>query len=1389
MRASRLAVLSTLLPALLAAQDLSGHWTDQRGSAYEILEQGNRLTITTSRRVFEGERTGGGIAVFRLYRSLEDVPAPLRERYGERLIGDRAGFRGGLAGEDTLRLTLSASDAIGEIPSVPLTLTRRTFVLTVERVDGPTLSSPAGTAAEPMRLDAVRPFRVEVAYTRLPRAPPAEIAIRWDGGQRTVELRAGPGSGTFVTPWLRLTTREPARPPFGLGLPEANSPRSKGYAAELLANRWEVTQGRESGPGETGVALVSGDGADVRLVLSSSQGQTRYRAFETLVTRDPAGAQHTATFRFDEVGSFAAAEDEDRDAWPDGEPVRIAEGTQSITVDADGVLLAVPVDSSALARRIRVALMARGPGRFAGTWSWETPDGRLGDGGKQTWSRGAAIGGARVYEDQGRALYPFRASSPGPATRTLFVWGENLPVSYGDAREIHSADSLIAYEVAALPGERDGQFEDGWTRAGVTDRTGLSALVLTARLSRGVLPGVKRLTINGTPAVWILSFADARGKLGFAHESRENEFEPAAALLTSGIAYAVIDDAGEIPYRSLDFILRKNGTPVAEPLVLRRVGTPADAEYRSPPLRLFRSDRPGHEPPPEAGAVSVDVRPGDVLEITPVDPAAYLSVPLAATARVIDDPGELGGLWVEALARVAACHGDRVEDVRRLSGQEAETYSRFILTRLGSATVRVNKGDQAAAILIRDELAAMLEREILPVYRRLAAAPDDSLRSFVRQTRRTGGSLLEVMQIRDTTPAGVRAALDGFIGVIEGAVGRARAAGDCNLVELMVLAGQRVDPITARIVPRLVKKRSDEGREYWEPDLPARGYVKELHTTGAAIRALDEYASIDNAYKGMALALATGGVAFAASSLGYAGTATYLMVGGDLADMLYFGSQGVLEHLESQGLVRYARGVSPAAGEEFLAEAELGASEWYWAALGVIAPGLGGASGLKQLKALRSTEAVARGSAVARRMARLDEAALSGLSDVERADLAALFTELHAKRLRGAAGALTDAERVDLAKFDGYFDTPAGRLRQGLPDDVRGHVPISVDDALPGRTVRVHYDAAPNGVVTNVRIVAGSGATETDIALHAATVRNLQKYEGLTGRARSLADRLGNTIGLRNPPTNSTAYVALEEVKKLPGVIDDRLRQLRSADLDPAGADDLRVDIEHLERQLRHHEKSLTAWDLSPGRGYIAAESPPRALLEEFQKAEAAVTGTLTRAVRQTGDGTTVAVTPAELRSPQPGSRYSVNGYLYATDDQGRVIRAEGELQLTTAARNATQQSEVGRAGVERPSGYVYGESDDGGHLIGSRFNGAGEALNMVPQNSALNQNGKWKALENQWAQALKDGTRVKVRIEPRFSGGSNRPDYFDIVVEVPSSTGGWMPWGTHTIRNTQTGS
>jgi hypothetical protein len=122
----------------------------------------------------------------------------------------------------------------------------------------------------------------------------------------------------------------------------------------------------------------------------------------------------------------------------------------------------------------------------------------------------------------------------------------------------------------------------------------------------------------------------------------------------------------------------------------------------------------------------------------------------------------------------------------------------------------------------------------------------------------------------------------------------------------------------------------------------------------------------------------------------------------------------------------------------------------------------------------------------------------------------------------------------------------------------------------------------------------------------------------------------------------------------------------------------------------------------------------------------------------------------------EPNSTYERNGYEYKTDDQGRPTLVSGDLKLEPGDRTHLQ-TEIGHMGLE---------DDEGGHLIGTRFDGPTDAFNLVPQNSNLNR-GEWKSMENSWADALAEGKDVKVMVEPIYTNDSIRPDSFDVISQI----------------------
>ena len=125
-----------------------------------------------------------------------------------------------------------------------------------------------------------------------------------------------------------------------------------------------------------------------------------------------------------------------------------------------------------------------------------------------------------------------------------------------------------------------------------------------------------------------------------------------------------------------------------------------------------------------------------------------------------------------------------------------------------------------------------------------------------------------------------------------------------------------------------------------------------------------------------------------------------------------------------------------------------------------------------------------------------------------------------------------------------------------------------------------------------------------------------------------------------------------------------------------------------------------------------------------------------------------------------PNKEFSVRGYDYKTDDKGRVVSAEGKLQMKdhSGRGDIDDRSEVDR-------GHML-NSDDRGHLIADRFNGSGGIENVLPMDHDLN-HGDYAKLENTLAEAVKDGADVRLKVEPVYDGNSTRPAEFRVSYSV----------------------
>lgn len=116
---------------------------------------------------------------------------------------------------------------------------------------------------------------------------------------------------------------------------------------------------------------------------------------------------------------------------------------------------------------------------------------------------------------------------------------------------------------------------------------------------------------------------------------------------------------------------------------------------------------------------------------------------------------------------------------------------------------------------------------------------------------------------------------------------------------------------------------------------------------------------------------------------------------------------------------------------------------------------------------------------------------------------------------------------------------------------------------------------------------------------------------------------------------------------------------------------------------------------------------------------------------------------------------YEINGYKYETDKEGRIVSAEGKLQLKDHDNYRKVKDPISKIGKGDEK-----ETDDRGHVIGDQFNGSNGMENVVAQDSAFNK-GEYKNFENNLAKEICAGKDVHIRIDLNYPGKSYRPDSF----------------------------
>lgn len=145
-----------------------------------------------------------------------------------------------------------------------------------------------------------------------------------------------------------------------------------------------------------------------------------------------------------------------------------------------------------------------------------------------------------------------------------------------------------------------------------------------------------------------------------------------------------------------------------------------------------------------------------------------------------------------------------------------------------------------------------------------------------------------------------------------------------------------------------------------------------------------------------------------------------------------------------------------------------------------------------------------------------------------------------------------------------------------------------------------------------------------------------------------------------------------------------------------------------------------------------------------------------------------------ELEDPEPNSIYQVTSYhdgqpvtyTYETDHLGRTVRVKGKL-ARSVIDDSGERDKVHRNQRKQAE---YGGPDDayqGGHILGTVFQGPAEKVNVVPQLAQQNAGGEWYQMERDWQDELDEGNDVEVDIRLHYDDDGQTPSEYRTAYSV----------------------
>lgn len=345
---------------------------------------------------------------------------------------------------------------------------------------------------------------------------------------------------------------------------------------------------------------------------------------------------------------------------------------------------------------------------------------------------------------------------------------------------------------------------------------------------------------------------------------------------------------------------------------------------------------------------------------------------------------------------------------------------------------------------------------------------------------------------------------------------------------------------------------------------------------------------------------------------------------------------------------------------------------------------------------------------------------------------------------------------MEKAVFDGHgIEFPS----QGIEGDSRLEAQdtkskISLDE-LAEKLKDVLFQKPDESSLQKQEVTSESDAEEEQplfVELEDGTTVELPRAQGAEERAADVDDRTLVAVD-RDEEESGTSRndAAAESGKKDLSSLISRMTEEYSDPIDPESD---RLDMQELaEERVQRVEKKIEE---------IESNEPP---LKASEISEIMDGEKITYATDDNGKVAGFRVGNISENSVNeyriPGTTYSMNGFTYYTDAQGRVERVEGmpHMESEDSTRNQVDQRTSG--GMSR----AYG--DDGGHLAAKRLGGAASWLNIVPMDAGLNR-GDYKKMESSVAQMMENSEAPRIRVDVRYEDPhGTRPTGFVYTVET----------------------